>query len=274
MKLSILQSHDETFCLYETKCALDIVISRLRQHHDHECLLGKATSLINRGNLFGSLKELNVLCDSHDLIHNEVLVDLLYQAWESYAQYRHFRTQRAKLWGTASTLIKCQEKAQDCKRGRLEVWHWQQDLFSKNSPIYSSKALALLQRVPLFKDDRVLPNMLAHYMQRRTIPKDRLIWKDFAVSEGIYFLECGEVVIYDIHNNNDEMTIAAGNYFGEGPVMFGTRHNNYCRATEECTLYVIDANLFTSLVDKFEGVKHRLVLDSVKHAKSSQSIAS
>jgi CRP-like cAMP-binding protein len=62
--------------------------------------------------------------------------------------------------------------------------------------------------------------------------------------------------------------IQAGNYFGYGPPMIGLFHSSYCRTTRDCTMYVIDADTFSQLVRQFEGVKHRLIVDSVKQIRS------
>lgn len=270
----LFRSHDETFCLKETRNAIDVVLVRLKRMGSNS--IGQAEHYTNQGDYSASLKELNLLYNLNNLQQNESLVELLYQAWESYAQYRYHRTERAKRNGSKSLVDSCEEKGYECERGRTQVWHWRNACFTKNSPMYFRQALHLVQSVPLFSDltdGHVLPGILAPHMQRRIIPPGRHIWKDFADPEGVYFLESGEVLIYKelFGHNPDPKIVSAPNYIGEGPILMGMKHSSYCKARKECVLYVIEADTFIALVGQFEGAKHRLVLDSAKRIKSEKS---
>jgi len=265
---SLFRSDDELFCLKETIDAIHVVFKHLKRNG---CNVDQAEYYSQRGDYNASLKELNLVYDHHGFTSNEILVDLLYQAWESFGQYRHFRIVRAKKWGgnPKQTL-----KKQECNRGRLQVWRWRNDCFVKNSPVYSPKALHLLHNVPLFgdlADGHALPGLLAPHMQRRVFPKDRLIWKVLSDPEGVYFLESGEIKISGSVITDEITIIQPGTYFGEGPPCIGMRHTSNCRATKDCTVYLIDTDTFNSIIGQYEGVKHRLVISSVKQIISSQS---
>ena len=266
---SLFHTHDEHFCLKETRNAIQVVLQRLKRNG---CNVDQAQRYHDYGDYNAALKELSILYDHHDFTKNEMLVDFLYQAWESFGEYRHHRTKRANKRGVG---VEQQAlKKQECDRGRLQVWRWRHELFLKNSPSYSPKALELLYKAPLFRDladGHVLPSLLAPHMQRRFLPKDRLLWKILSDPEGVYFLESGEVEITGSLVNDEDETILPGKYFGAGPPCIGMRHSSYCRATKDCTMYLIETDTFNSIIEQFQGVKHRLVIDSVKEIMGSKS---
>lgn len=261
----LFRSYNEQFSLDETKNALKVVLKGLASNGCDK--IQQAEKYIARGDYMHALKEMNLLYDHFGFTKREVLVDYLYQAWESYAEYRHHRSVRAKRRG-GEVEVACQHKAEECDRGRMQVHIWKNQCFDENSHEYSQKALNLLLNAPLFgdlQDGHVLPGLLAKHMERRHFPKGRLLFKVMSDPEVVYFLEVGEVEITGSRVNEK---IQAGNYFGYGPPMIGLFHSSYCRTTRDCTMYVIDADTFSQLVRQFEGVKHRLIVDSVKQIRS------
>lgn len=52
--------------------------------------------------------------------------------------------------------------------------------------------------------------------------------------------------------------------------MVGMYHTAYARATKDSTVYLIDFDTFYDIVTQFEGVRHRLTVDSVKQIRSAR----
>jgi hypothetical protein len=111
----LFRSYNEEFSLNETTNAMKVVLKCLKANgcNEHQ----QAEEYLSHGNHIAALKELNLLYGYFGFTEREVLVDYLYHAWESYAEYRHHRSVRAKSNGGKVELM-CQLKAEECDRGK------------------------------------------------------------------------------------------------------------------------------------------------------------
>jgi len=117
-------------------------------------------------------------------------------------------------------------------------------------------ATDLIEQVPLLKHaSPPLTNQLLLMLELQVYPSGVEVVREGELSDGIYFIQEGEVSVWSEGVRQDIETLKAGEYFGDLSLLLGERRTGTAQTESFCSAFFLSKDRFATLRETFPEFK-------------------